>query len=174
MAKIIKTYRESLPALRFIGKRYGNEDRVDGNFGNLWHDWFHNGWFKILEEKFDLKSVSENGDAYIGLMRWKEGEPFEYWIGVFCPEAAEVPEGFAFVDFPESDLGVAWVYGQPHEVYCLEHECAESFLKAGYKIIPDEKGAYWFFERYACPRFTTPDENGNIILDICYYIQKNS
>ena len=23
----------------------------------------------------------------------------------------------------------------------------------------------WCFERYQCPRFTAPDENGNVILD---------
>ena len=23
----------------------------------------------------------------------------------------------------------------------------------------------WCFERYNCPRYTTPDENGNVILD---------
>lgn len=48
---------------------------------------------------------------------------------------------------------------------------AEKLGGEGYKIIPDEKGAYWFFERYCCPRFTTPDEQGNIILDICHYIE---
>ncbi len=25
----------------------------------------------------------------------------------------------------------------------------------------------WFFERYNYPRFTAPDETGNVILDIC-------
>jgi len=24
---------------------------------------------------------------------------------------------------------------------------------------------HWCFERYQCPRFTSPDENGNVILD---------
>lgn len=172
MANFIKTYRESVPAMRFIGKKYGNEDRVDGNFGKHWHDWFNNGWFEILEKKYDLKSVYEHGDAYIGLMRWKEGDPFEYWIGAFCPEGAEVPEGFSFVDFPESDLGVVWVQGEADEVYGLEYECANICIKEGYKIITDDQGAYWFFERYVCPRFTTPDESGNIILDICHYIEK--
>ena len=42
--------------------------------------------------------------------------------------------------------------------------------KQGMEIISDEAGAYWFFERYTCPRFTTPDEDGNVILDICQYV----
>ena len=41
----------------------------------------------------------------------------------------------------------------------------------GYKVISDEKGASWFFERCTCPRFTTPDDQGNIILDVCHFIE---
>jgi len=35
-----------------------------------------------------------------------------------------------------------------------------------------EEGAFWFFERYACPRFTEPDGEGNNILDICHFVEK--
>ncbi|HZK34362.1 MAG TPA: hypothetical protein VFD33_03525 [Bacillota bacterium] len=174
MAEVIKTYRQSVPALRFIGKKYEDKDRVNGGFGKQWGDWFSNGWFEMLEKNCDIKSVYEDGDAYIGLMRWKEGEPFEYWIGVFCPEGGEVPMGYSFIDFNKADLGIAWLYGKEDEVYGQEHKCAESCEKEGYKIVPDEQGAHWFFERYACPRFTTPDETGNIILDICHYIEKEN
>ncbi|NLJ96598.1 MAG: hypothetical protein GX321_05545 [Clostridiales bacterium] len=170
MAEVIKTYKQSVPAMRFIGKKYCDEDRVDGGFGKQWGEWFSNGWFDQLEKSFNLKELYEDGDAYIGLMRWKEKEPFEYWIGVFCPENAVVPEGFEYVDFDEADLGVVWLYGKEHEVYGQEHKCAKACENEGYNIIPDENGAYWFFERYACPRFTTPDEDGSIILDICHYI----
>ena len=43
----------------------------------------------------------------------------------------------------------------------------ERLAKEGFEI----KGE-WCFERYCCPRFTTPDEKGNIILDICFYLNK--
>ena len=172
MADIIKTYRQSVPAMRFIGKKNNDEDRVEGGFGKLWGDWFANGWFEPLEKSFNVKALYEDGDAYIGLMRFKEGEPFEYWIGMFCPEGAVVPEGYAHHDFRASDLGVVWLYGKDGEVYGQEDKCGESCMKEGFKIITDEQGAYWFFERYGCPRFTTPDEKGNIILDICHYIEK--
>lgn len=172
MAEVIKAYRQSVPAMRFIGKKYGDADRVNGGFGKQWGDWFSGGLFAELERSIDIKSVYEDGDAYIGLMRWKEGEPFEYWIGIFCPENADVPEGYSFRDFGEADLGVAWLYGKDGEVYGQEGKCAASCQSAGMKIITDAQGAYWFFERYACPRFTTPDDKGNIILDICHYIEK--
>lgn len=169
MVEIIKIYRETVPALRFIGKKYRNQDRKNGNFAHKWDEWFEKGWFAVLEDC----EAAENpeADAFIGLMRWKEGE-FEYWIGMFRKEGTEVPAGFSHVDFPEGDLGVVWVSGKPHEVYCHEQECAESLKNQGYKIIPDEEGVFWFFERYACPRFTEPDGEGNIILDICHFVEK--
>lgn len=172
MAEIIKTYRQSVPAMRFIGKKYEDKDRVNGGFAKQWEEWFSNGWFEVLEKSCNPKSAYEDGDAYVGLMRWKEGEPFEYWIGMFCPNNTQVPDGYSFLDFNESDLGVVWLYGKEYELYGQEHKCADSCLKEGYKIIPDSQGAYWFFERYVCPRFTEPDEKGNIILDICHFIEK--
>lgn len=48
--EIVKTYRQSIPATRFIGKKYGDEDRVNGGFGQQWGEWFQNGWFDVLEE----------------------------------------------------------------------------------------------------------------------------
>ena len=45
MAKIIKTYTQKMPAVRFIGKRFKDEDRVGGNFGKYWGDAFAKNWF---------------------------------------------------------------------------------------------------------------------------------
>jgi hypothetical protein len=118
-----------------------------------------------------IKDVYEDGDAYIGLMRWKDGEPFEYWIAIFTPEATPVPDSFGYIDFPKSELGVCWIYGKEGDVYCKEDKCAVKLGDEGYKIILDRNDAWWFFERYVCHRFTTPDDKGNIILDICLYIE---
>jgi len=180
--KVLKTYRQSVPATRFIGKKYGDEDRIDGHggFGKQWDEWHKNGWFKLLEEACSPADFEDAG-AYIGLMRWKGEddkmtEPFQYWVGMFFAEGAEVPEGkafpegFAYVDFPASDLGVGWLYGRDNYIFAKEHLAAESCTKNGMKIIPDGEGAYWFFERYVCPRFTQPDKKGKKILDICHYV----
>lgn len=173
MAEIIKTYRQSMPAMRFIGKKYGDDARINGNFSAKWDEWFGNGWFAIIEKQVStgIKDIFKDGDAYIGLMRCKEGEPFEYWIGMFTPEATPVPDDFLHIDFPKSELGVCWLYGKEGDVYAKEDKCWAKLTQEGYKMIPDSKSAWWFFERYVCPRFTTPDDQGNIILDICYYIE---
>jgi hypothetical protein len=177
--EIIKTYRQSMPAVRFIGKKYVDSDRVNGMFGKQWGDWFANGWFKAL--KLDnMKTTDawiepkEDGDAYIGLMRWKEGEPFEYWIGTFLPAGTEAPDGYGFIDFPPSDLGVAWLYGKEPDLYKHEMEAAESCGEHGFKIITDSQGAWWVFERYQDRRFSTPDEKGNVVLDICLFIKSTN
>ena len=173
MAEIIRVYRQKVGALRFVGKKYGDNDRVDGMFGAKWEDWHTNGLFNAIEKQINgnQKEIYEDGDAYIGLMRFKENEPFEYWIGMFMPTNMAVPDGYECVNFPESELGVCWVYGKDGEVYMEEERCADRLRKEGFEVITDEKGAYWFFERYGCPRFTEPDEKGNIILDVCHYIK---
>jgi len=87
MATITKTYKESVPPLRFIGKKYLDSDRVNGTFGAKWGEWFQNGWFGTVEKQFDgnLTDVYENGNAYIGLMRENSDGVFEYWIGILMP-----------------------------------------------------------------------------------------
>lgn len=173
MPEIIKAYRQHVPALRFVGLCYGDADRVDGGFGAQWQEWFAKGRFDTIEKECGaLREVYEDGDAYIGLMRWKEGEPFEYWIGAFFGAGAPVPEGYGSVDFPAADLGVCWVYGKEGEVYCVEEACAARLEQEGMRVLKEGiGGAWWFFERYTCPRFTTPDEKGNIILDVCHFVE---
>ena len=169
MATITKTYKESVPPLRFIGKKYLDSDRVNGTFGAKWGEWFQNGWFGTVEKQFDgnLTDVYENGNAYIGLMRENSDGIFEYWIGILMPAETTVPEGFGFVDLPAGELGVCWIYGKESEVYIPESECKKQLEAAGFDVNTD-----WCIERCACPRFTTPDEKGNIILDICFYLNK--
>lgn len=171
MPEIIKAYRQSLGAMRFIGKRYTNSDRgPNGMFGVKWAEWHENGWFGFLHQLIpgSFKVSYREGDAPIGLMREKghDFDTFEYWIGYFMPENTTVPEGFQYVDFPKSDLGVCWIYGKENEVFGLEAECLGRLEKEGFEIVTD-----WCFERYALPRSETPDEKGNIIIDICFFIK---
>lgn len=167
MVEITKVYRESFPSLRLIGKRYGDSDRDQyGSFSGKWDEWFGKGWFKPLEE---LGSLPENEDSYVGCMRCIE--EFEYWIGMFFPEGTKVPDGYEYVDIPAGDLGTCWIYGRQDngEIFGMEphNMCMDKIMDAGWKIAENP----WYIERYNCPRFTTPDENGKVILDYCVYLQ---
>jgi len=172
MVEIIKTYRQSFGASRFIGKKYSDADRdLRGGFGEKWDEWLGNDRFEVIKNNIaeNWGEIQEDGNAYIGLMRHKDGEPFQYWIGMFTSENTAVPEGFEHIDFPKSELGVCRVYGKESDVYC--HDCGEKLAENGFEVIADERGAHWFFERYVEPRFTAPDEKGNVILDMCFYIK---
>ena len=170
MAEIIKTFREDIPAMRFIGKKYPN-------FGPWWGDWFGNGWFDVLENAMGgtdaIRSIWENGGGYVGLERRAEGQPFEYWIGMFTPADTAVPEEFECVDFSDVELGTCWIYGKENEVHDTS-KCRSAVEEAGMHIWTDEKGGIWSFENCLCPRYTTPDEYGNIIMDYCYFVKRFS
>lgn len=162
MAEIIKVYKERIPAMRFIGKRYSEI--------GYWDEWFENGWFDAIK-----KAVGpvpwENSGGYIGLERHRDGEPFEYWLGMFAPPDTEASEDFLFLDFEEGNLGVCWIYGREDEVHLLTRRCRQRLESEGMEIKPDKHGAVWCFENCLCPRYTTPDENGNIVLDYCYFVK---
>jgi len=171
MAEIVKAYRQSVGATRFVGKRYTNKDRgPNGMFGIRWEEWGKNGWFDLLKKQNDgrLRGTYEESDAAIGLMREEGGnfDNFEYWIGFFMPVNTAVPEGFQYVDFPPSELGVCWLYGKEGEIYGQEAKCLERLEKEGFEITTD-----WCFERYVSARIDMPDDKGNVIIDICFYIK---
>ena len=108
MAEIIKVFREEIPAMRFIGKKYHDYSG--------WGEWFANGWFDVVENSMGgtgkILELWENGGGYVGLECRKDGELLEYWIGMFTPENTEVPEGFSCLDFPKANLGICWIYGR--------------------------------------------------------------
>ena len=151
--KILEVKRESFPAARLIGKKYEH--------GPNWGEWWQKDWFSVLEQK---ERLPMNGDAYIGAVHIVDGMP-EYWIGMFFPVDTEVPEGFDFVDMEALEYAVCYLYDKEGsgDFYSMEtHEmCLEELKSLGLKRKEDD----WCFERYNCPRFTTPDEAGNVILD---------
>ena len=161
MAEILRTFREELPELTLVGKRYTDADRDQyGTFGEKWGQWFANAWFDRLE----TCGTGPDG-SYIGAMRITEAG-FEYWIGMLLADAA-VPEGFEAVTIPAGALAVCYLYGREDsgELYAMHDACLAAWAAQGWE--PRD----WFLERYNCPRFTTPDEKGNVILDYCAYIR---
>lgn len=173
MAEIIRVYKEHLPALRLIGKRYQEPDRENGSFAGKWGQWFQNGWFAELEKLGEAPNI-ENG--YLGFMRCDADHPhetFEYWIGMFFPADTAAPQGFESIDIKESNVGVCWIQGKEDDgrIYAMHDACLKRLAEEGmgnYKTA-DQNWQY-FFERYNCPRFTQADANGNIILDYGAYL----
>lgn len=175
MAEIIKVYKEQLPAVRLIGKRYTNDDRgEDGSFAGKWQEWFEQVGMKTLDALGEHPDV-EHG--YLGCMSYSDRHGFAYWIGMFFPQDTSVPDSFDYADIPEGTAGICWIYGKEQEdnIYGMHDACMKKLTEhdmgnfrndfAG----PDDNWL-WFFERYNHPRFTTPDEDGKIILDYGMYL----
>ena len=169
MAEIKRVYRQTMPAVKLVGRCYREEDRVNGTFAHRWAEWFQNNLFAPLQLAGPGPEPFEDCDACIGLCRCKEGEPFQYWIGVFMPPEAAVPDGYDSVAFDAGDIAVCWVYGKEPDIYT--HCCLSRLSEEGFEWTADASGVKWCFERYVSPRFTEPDEKGNVILDMCFYVK---
>ena len=114
-------------------------------------------------------------ESTIGLMTMRgDMTGFTYWIGLFFPADTDIPDGYDYLDLPESNIGVGWVCGNeengeiyggpPHEAVCkkIEDDGIGVFRN---DIAGVGSDTYCFFEIYNCPRFTVEDENGNVTLD---------
>jgi hypothetical protein len=179
MIEIIKIYKQKLNSSKFVGKKYDNADRVNGSFEVKlkWKEWYEKGWFKTIERQINenIDDTCEEKSSYIGLLRNKHGEPFQYWIGMFTPENTKVPEGYDFINFKKCELCICWVYGDKDYVSMnnsidIFNQCNEKLKKEGIHHIHDKNDICWAFERYSIPRSSTPDEKGNIILDIGFFV----
>ena len=168
--RAVRIERQRLPASRFIGVRYGNGDRKNGGFSHLWGQWFESGWFDVLEalQTATFRAAFPDADAYCGLMCGRPGVPedFSYWIGMFLPPDAEIPEGFQAIDFGPAEAAVCWLKGQEDELYRREEDAVSLLRREGFQPASLPDGRCCFFERYACPRFTAPDGGGSVILDM--------
>jgi len=151
--RILEVKRESCPAARLIGRKY--KDCAN------WGEWWENNLFAVLEARQPLPF---NGDAYIGAVHIVNGVP-EYWIGMLFPADTEVPSDFEAVDIGPLEYAVCYLSDKENssEFYTMDthNRCLEE-LKAR-RLRRRENG--WCLERYNCPRFTVPDEEGNVILD---------
>lgn len=151
--KFLEVKKESCPAARLIGKKY------TGNVN--WSEWWEQNLFEKLEV---MECLPFNGDAYIGGVHIVSGMP-ERWIGMLFPAGTKVPDGFEYADIEPLDYAVCYLYDREgsSEFFTMEihNKCLEALTESGFKRKEDD----WCFERYNCPRYTTPDDTGNVILD---------
>lgn len=166
MHKITKVFRDSVPEMRFICKKYSTYDG--------WGEWFANGLFDKVEAAMggadSITDIWENGGGYVGL-EMRRGDEFVYAVGMFTPAGTEVPDGFDSIDFPACAFGTCWIYGKEEDVHGGIGECRDAVLRNGFEIATTADGYEIAFENGLCPRFTAPDENGCVILDYCMLVK---
>lgn len=169
MTELLKTYKTVIPACRFIGRSYGEEEKKNGTFGWLWNMWFAAGLFAPVEAAAAEAAGEriEDGDAHCGMCVNAADGTYRYWIGMITPADTEVPEGYDSFPLPACDAVVNWVRGREPDVYF--HCCLKEMEALGYHWDSNPSGERLMAERYVRPRFTEPDENGNLILDLVYF-----
>lgn len=166
-AKLLKTYVVEFPAVQFVGKRYLDDEKKDDSFAWLWDIWFEKNQFEPIEALIKKPDFVEAADSYYGMHRIRKDGTYEYWIGMIVPLNAKVPRGYSSFSIPACKPVVSWIYGKEPDVYFVD--CRDEMEARGFKWNPGPSGDRLMAERYACPRFTEPDQNGNIILDAVYF-----
>lgn len=165
MVKLVNLQINELPEIRIIGKVvYPNMNMSENPIPAFWCKCFEDGTFTKLEELEEYHIDS----SYVGWMGdWDiDSGKFTYICGILMKSGTPVPEGFVYKDIPANTVAIGWIQGLEKDVYSVAHELTQKAMEEqGYKL---DKSASWFMELYNCPRFTTPMENGEIILD--YYI----
>jgi AraC family transcriptional regulator len=164
---IFQTYKQEIPALRFIGRKYtepyndSNKKKALNNFDDL----HLNQLFDMIEKLSDKdpKTIYEGGDSYSILMKSNSSENNEYWIGMFMPKGTGVPEGYEMIDFPKSTLAVCSVYGKRDSIINYEVDCRK-------KLSDEGIGKRWFFQRFNWRTFFEDDYYRNRILEYCYFM----
>ena len=166
MAEIVKTYKKSITATRFIGKKYGNEDRVDGSFGAKWGEWFENKWFDVL----DKLGSQEGWDNGIGLMGHEDGA-FKYWIGKFTPANTPVPEGFDYMDYDAGYIAACRLKGQEDNLWGNEPMCCDYLQAEGYKMLDNEFICFEWYLDCEDEEVIKATEEGQSLLDVCFFVE---
>ena len=151
------------PALIFVGKaiRANMNDFAKGvnPIPAFWGKCFSDNVFATLEAQAEF--VHDAG--YGGLMIDAVADgAFTYICGMMMMSGVKIPEGFTSHELAPTQVAVTWIKGRDVMEVCKPaHEMSLAALK--------EKGfrwtGPWCMELYTCPRFTTPDENGDIIID---------
>ena len=141
-------------------------------------------------QEFKLRSISKTGDKdkfFVSMLKDGKIQLAEYSLADFQARNFANPlRCFTADDMMETRWlrdttyipGLAstswyhgcWNYGEEDEVHDVGNN-RKYILKDGMEFKLDERGYVAQFENGLCPRFTTPYENGNVILDYCFYVK---
>ena len=164
MPELVKLEIIEQPEIVILGKLIRvNRDELHAGKNPIpafWGKCFEDGVFATLEALAD----HIHNPAYVGYMN----SDYEYICGMMMKSGVPVPDGFAAHTLEPTKVAVGWIKGKKDNepaIYANAHTFTEkAMLEKGMKFNSYIKQG-WCMEVYTCPRFTTPDENGDIILD---------
>ncbi len=165
MAKLYQLEIKELGPWCIVGKAIQSQIDSENPVPAFWDVCFGDGTFAKLESMKDWVLCPD----YVGFMTdWQGGDgKFTYIVGMMMKHGCPLPdESFVSRTVNPSTAAVGFIQGISTQDVCMnahaltQHAMEERGCSA--------EGAAWCMELYNCPRFTTPDEQGQIILD--YYI----
>lgn len=133
----------------------------------IWDEWFSGNKFCF----FDNLPEGKTDNSYSGLMLVNErAGKLVYWIGALVSDDVDAPEEFESCQIPSANAYTFYIKGiDDPALYAMEGECFGRVPPE--ELFIDADGCVASIERYNCPRFTTPDENGEVILDFCVLVK---
>ncbi len=172
MAKLIQLEIKELGEWCVAGKPIQSQLGMVNPIPAFWDTCFADGTFAKLEALGEQVLCPD----YVGFMTdFKSGDgKFTYIVGMMMKSGFTLPQegydGFMVKAVSASTAAIGYIQGSSTPDVCMNaHELTcSAFEEKGYTF----EGGDWCMELYNCPRFTAPDENGQIILD--YYVPCHS
>ncbi len=165
MSKLVQMEIRELGAWSIAGKEIKVKMGPENPIPAFWDKCFTDGTFTALEALTDWVLCPD----YVGFMTDYQGgdNTFVYIVGMMMKPGCPVPqEGFVSRPVEPSSAAVGWIQGESTPDVCMPaHEYTSRAMEEKGYI---SEGFSWCMELYNCPRFTTPNAEGQIILD--YYI----
>lgn len=170
MAKLIKLEMIDLPQVYVVGKEIKVEMKDvmggDNPIPAFWEKCIAEGVFETLS-----KQSMYGAGSWVGFMTdWQEADGvFSYSCGMMLTEPVAPTAEYTVRTIEAGKVWVSWIQGKDIADVCGNAHCLTgAVLKAKEQDLDKIK---WTMEVYSCPRFTTADANGEIILD--YYVPVN-
>ncbi len=173
MAKLIQLEIKELGDWCVAGRPMQSQMGGENPIPAFWDACFADGTFAKLEALGEQVLCPD----YVGFMTdWMGGDgKFTYIVGMMMKPGFSLPregyEGFVSRPVAACTAAIGYIQGASTGDVCMNaHELTNAALEEkGYTF----DGSTWCMELYNCPRFTTPDESGQIILDYYAPCQKN-
>lgn len=168
MGTLIKLEIDEIPEVMFVGKEIKHNRNAmaegDNPIPAFWARCFQDGTFQALEAMHS--HIYHYGYAGV-MLDWDEKyNHFTYVVGMMMKPGADIPRGFVSHTINAAKVAIGWLQGKgASDVGANAYEHTErAVYENGYSC----NHMKWCMELFTHPRYTTPDKNGNIIMD--YYL----
>ena len=171
MSELIKFEVKPFAAARVIGKLVdcSLNEGADNPVPGMWESMGQDGRLDFLKNMHERATPDPDMVGWLGGYN-PESNSFTYIIGVLTRPDTPVPDGYAYRDIPDCEIGIAWIQGSDDngDIYQGAHDInAKAMQESGYEY--DHSAGGFEMEYYSHARFAIPATNGEKTLVMEYY-----